>query len=65
MLMTAVTDDTDEETDELESTTDDEEAQGPQLREITKILRQLYRKSARSITDLEYTQPMPPQITPV
>jgi hypothetical protein len=44
MLMTAVTDETDEETDELESTTDDDEAEGPQLEEITKFLRHLYRK---------------------
>jgi hypothetical protein len=40
--MNTVTDETEEETDELESTTDDEEAHGPQLREITMFLRQLY-----------------------
>jgi hypothetical protein len=52
MLMAVVTDETDEETDELESTTDEEEeADGPQLREITKFLRQLYRKSARCTTN--------------
>jgi hypothetical protein len=50
-LMTTVTDETDEETDELESTTDEEEAEGPQLKEITKFLRQLYRKFAQCTID--------------